>query len=489
MPRMKLPPVVRKIGRVVLLIVLGYPHLLILLPFCSWLTVHAFRGWMNLERPFGWGPANLVRGIGFTVGMFVFAALMLVYLAAVVYVGWKGHGRVYRRGSWAAVHRPWLHGMISRERLLERIDALASTHAVVGPVLRDEPQTRPQKRFFYQAVSRADELALDFDCCVYSPKATLLPPRETLLRFDTRHRHFEAVPVFHADRTALVGVHPCDLHASSLLDEVFSHDQHDQHYLNRRARLFVVGIDCPGPCGPDAFCRDMQTCDASKGFDVLLYPLPADENRPPPEDWRDAKEFGVVIGTDAGRDWLRASDGAALREPTFEEECRFERYLERKAGVFRRRLQKTRGQLPDVLQRSYDSLVWKATAQRCYSCGSCNLVCPTCYCFDIQDETDLSFHCGVRERTWDGCMLHDFALVAGGHNFRGKAAQRLRHRIFRKGAWIEQRTGLTGCVGCARCMRSCTAHISIVEILNQLAEEVDNVQSACLPAGAQKPGG
>jgi formate hydrogenlyase subunit 6/NADH:ubiquinone oxidoreductase subunit I len=85
-------------------------------------------------------------------------------------------------------------------------------------------------------------------------------------------------------------------------------------------------------------------------------------------------------------------------------------------------------------------------------------------------------------------MLHDFALVAGGHNFRGKAAQRLRHRIFRKGAWIEQRTGLTGCVGCARCVRSCTAHISIVEILNQLAEK--STTSIRLFTGRRaKPGG
>jgi Fe-S-cluster-containing hydrogenase component 2 len=128
-----------------------------------------------------------------------------------------------------------------------------------------------------------------------------------------------------------------------------------------------------------------------------------------------------------------------------------------------------------LAERSYRSPVWESEAQRCYSCGSCNLVCPTCYCFDIQDENDLPVDTGVRERCWDACMLRDFALVAGNHNFRPQAAQRLRHRVLRKMAWIEGRTGLAGCVGCGRCDRACTARISIVEIMKRLAQEGEHV--------------
>jgi formate hydrogenlyase subunit 6/NADH:ubiquinone oxidoreductase subunit I len=77
-------------------------------------------------------------------------------------------------------------------------------------------------------------------------------------------------------------------------------------------------------------------------------------------------------------------------------------------------------------------------------------------------------------------MLRDFSLVAGDHNFRARSAERLRHRIFRKGAWIADRTGRMGCVGCGRCDRACTAQISIVQILNQLSEEAHHDQDASL---------
>ena len=45
--------------------------------------------------------------------------------------------------------------------------------------------------------------------------------------------------------------------------------------------------------------------------------------------------------------------------------------------------------MADLLAKSYDSLLWQATAARCYSCGSCNLVCPTCYCFEMVEQNDL----------------------------------------------------------------------------------------------------
>ncbi|MCA9255372.1 MAG: 4Fe-4S dicluster domain-containing protein, partial [Phycisphaerales bacterium] len=64
-----------------------------------------------------------------------------------------------------------------------------------------------------------------------------------------------------------------------------------------------------------------------------------------------------------------------------------------------------------------------------------------------------------------------------GHNFRDASANRLRHRIFRKGAWIQKQTGHTGCVGCRRCDRACTAKISIKQIINQLSEEAQHAHN------------
>ncbi len=358
-----------------------------------------------------------------------------------------------------------LEAVIARDDLLKQIDALRRRWTLIGPVRRDAPQCQPPVRYFYEPVERAEQIALDFSACVYSPKAYVLPPRETLFRFDHDRGRFSAQPVFDHTRTALVGVHPCDLHALRTLDRALALDAPDEHYSARREHLFLVGVDCAGPCREGVFCGDLGTNRIDVGFDVLLIPLRNGDAHAP-------VEYGIRFGSDAGRAWLRGSpEGDRTRPPDAADERDHVSFEHRKRSRFQPALRSRREDIAGVLARSYDSLLWDATARRCYSCGSCNLVCPTCYCFDIRDENDLAPGRGARERVWDACMLREFALVAGDHNFRPKAAQRLRHRVYRKGAWIEQRTNAPGCVGCARCDRACTARIGIVEILNQLAEE------------------
>ena len=127
--------------------------------------------------------------------------------------------------------------------------------------------------------------------------------------------------------------------------------------------------------------------------------------------------------------------------------------------------------LPEILDESYDSLIWDALSRNCFSCGTCNLVCPTCYCFDVREVVEMNLLEGRRERRWDGCMLQNFAEVAGGENFREHKADRLRHRIFRKGKYMREMFGKSGCVGCGRCDRHCTAGISIQQICKQLATQ------------------
>jgi ferredoxin len=116
--------------------------------------------------------------------------------------------------------------------------------------------------------------------------------------------------------------------------------------------------------------------------------------------------------------------------------------------------------------------VWDKHVTRCFSCGTCNLVCPTCYCFDVIDDLDLDVASGSRTRTWDGCMLPHFASVAGGHNFRPEPAGRQRHRVKRKFEYLPGKHGQGAvCVGCGRCGRQCTANIDIYDIVVDLISE------------------
>ena len=125
-------------------------------------------------------------------------------------------------------------------------------------------------------------------------------------------------------------------------------------------------------------------------------------------------------------------------------------------------------ELPDILNLSQKSSYWKELGERCLACGMCTQVCPTCYCFNVSDEADLTLKSGKRIRSWDSCQVEEFALVAGGHNFRKARALRQRHRFLRKGKYQYEAFGMIGCVGCGRCAQACLVHITPVETFNEL---------------------
>ena len=86
--------------------------------------------------------------------------------------------------------------------------------------------------------------------------------------------------------------------------------------------------------------------------------------------------------------------------------------------------------------RSLDTLAlhgadfWEDISFSCINCGTCTFVCPTCWCFDIQDE--VYGKKGVRMRNWDSCMFPIFTVHTTGHNPRGTKLQRLRQRFMHK---------------------------------------------------------
>ena len=62
----------------------------------------------------------------------------------------------------------------------------------------------------------------------------------------------------------------------------------------------------------------------------------------------------------------------------------------------------------EKLAGAFDSPVWKQQSERCLGCGACAYVCPTCACFDIQEDAKGSS--GHRVRCWDSCGFSLFTL-------------------------------------------------------------------------------
>ncbi len=311
-------------------------------------------------------------------------------------------------------------------------------------------------RFAFGPLTRAGDLRLDYDVTILPPKKYFQPQKEVLLRFD-REKGYETV--LDDERFVLFGVHPYDYVAIDQLDEIFSSNNYDAHYMTRRESATIVVSDVQ-TVSADVFagCMGNATVGKRNGFDVLLTKLDDDSYVVDARTERGESLVGPLAGSPD-------ADEATL-DRRKQEWARIERAL-RKHDL---RMDPER--IPELLGESEEHPVWKRKADLCYSCGSCNLVCPTCYCFDVQEDFDWSLQTGERTRVWDGCMLSRFAEVAGNHNFRSQKEARYRHRYYRKGKYVWDTIGQIACVGCGRCISACTANIANpAEIFNTLLEE------------------
>ena len=133
-------------------------------------------------------------------------------------------------------------------------------------------------------------------------------------------------------------------------------------------------------------------------------------------------------------------------------------------------------QMTKTIRQSFkNTQLWDKLAEDCFSCGSCNTTCPTCYCFNIEDNWNIDQTSVQRTRYWDSCMTEDFAKISIGagqsENFRETTGSRMRHRIMRKMVYLNDKLGTQACVGCGRCAIACTADIADpVNIIKQIME-------------------
>ena len=121
------------------------------------------------------------------------------------------------------------------------------------------------------------------------------------------------------------------------------------------------------------------------------------------------------------------------------------------------------------LQKKIDSFESKfliETIARCLGCGICTYLCPTCHCFDIQDEILVSE--GSRVKLWDSCMYPEYTLQASGENPRPTRKERLKNRFYHKYKWYQENFNMYSCVGCGRCIKSCPVNIDVREIIEKI---------------------
>lgn len=313
--------------------------------------------------------------------------------------------------------------------------------------------TERQEAGRYRLEKRADQAYFGYVVGPTSWKKYLYPPRHRLFSTRRTENGFAIEPNAETTpRYAFIGARACELAAIAIQDRVFTEGQlQDPHYKARRENVFILAVNCTEP-GGTCFCASMKTGPAvTSGFDLALT--------------EEKEVFLVEVGSPLGAHmvanagWRIASalDFNRARQAIAEAVGRMGRALETE-------------NLPRLIYDNLEHPRWDAVASRCLSCANCTLVCPTCFCSDVQDVSDLSGEKTERVRVWDSCFNPDFSYVYGGHlrpNIRARYRQWLAHKL---AAWVDQ-FGTFGCVGCGRCITWCPVGIDITEEAAALREE------------------
>lgn len=312
------------------------------------------------------------------------------------------------------------------------------------------PHKKGNSSFVFDKMKSPDDVILEYPRTLQSIKKYFLPPRETLLSFSMAD-HSVSQNTVDTSPGIFFAVHSYDMQAVLKLDYNFSSGLPEKNYLTRRNNCTFIGI---------SFVPDKHHFSGSvgipvdnlEGFDLFLD--------------RIKDGYNIRVLTDRGMEIVTGQVYFSQTKPLKPSPLKFNTSI----SVDPDRLSK-------ILNHSWNAPLWEEVAVQCVGCGTCNLVCPTCYCFNVEDDVDLTLTHGRRGRTWDGCILKSFAAVAGGENFRESLAARQRHRVYRKFKYISDETGKPWCVGCGRCNASCTAGISIVDIVNKLHDISNQNQS------------
>ncbi len=278
-------------------------------------------------------------------------------------------------------------------------------------------------------------------------KSEFFKPDETLWRASPADGAVSiGVPPLPDRPVAIVGARPCELVALGVLDRVLAGGEYpDDRYTARRSGALIVAVECGTPAST-CFCTSMGSGpDAGGGFDLALTELLTGVHR-----------FYVRVGTAAGAELLERAGWTAASEADRRERLDVVDGARARMG----RTLETEG-LAALLARNLEHPRWDEVAERCLSCGNCTLVCPTCFCADVKDVSEVD---GTveRRRTWASCFDVDHSYLHGGP-IRPTTSSRYRQWLTHKlSTWWDQFDS-SGCVGCGRCIAWCPVGIDITE--------------------------
>lgn len=331
---------------------------------------------------------------------------------------------------------------ISKKDLFDLFSRLAEKNSVYVPYKYDD-------KFYFNKFDPAKESDIELGGIRQNEpfKSFINPPREKILGESVRNK----------TSVIVAGVKACDLSSLVLQDFVFlKGDYTDTLYEFHRNNTFIISSDC-------TFAKETCFCMAMDG-------------RPYPTKYFDlnlsmAGNLAIVeVGSEKGvslidnyKTFFKEPKGIGLgiRDKT-RENVSFQVW-----DFVKKRGTPSTKEIKGTVKKQYDNLaMWQDHSSTCVECGACNLVCPTCHCFQLFDKKKGAQT--MRGRAWDACLYRTFAKVAGGANPRKHLYERLRNRFDKKFAFFPEVLDYFACTGCGRCIDACPGDIDIREVLKGL---------------------
>jgi len=322
------------------------------------------------------------------------------------------------------------------------LERLYDSFRLFGPVKQDEFH-------IFKELSKGELPDMILFNTRLSPKSIVYPQSETMFEYtldenQKNHHIIKEIDKNYSPKT-VIGIRPCDAKAFLLVKANFDSPEYkDPYWIKSYESTTLVGYACNNPCST-CFCTTAG-CGPfhEQGLDLLLVDA--------------GDHYFAKIITEKGENLLTAAGWSS--EADSDTACdKIETMRQAAEAKIKTRISTDKLKDKNTTEL-FEAPFWEDVAFACINCGTCTYLCPTCWCFDIQDETfGLS---GIRMRNWDSCMYPLFTLHGSGHNPRDTKMQRIRQRFMHKlKYYVDKYEDGIQCVGCGRCINHCPVNIDI----------------------------